>query len=228
MWSGILNLHKPAGITSAAAVGRVKRLLPRGTKVGHAGTLDPFATGVLLVLVGRATKSCESLMGAVKEYEATIKLDATTPSLDPETPEAAVAVVTPPTPEAVLAAMARQIGVIEQMPPTYSALKINGRRAADRHRDGETVVLRPRPVRIDAFDLLDYAWPLARVHVTCGRGTYVRAIARDLGVALGTGGYLTQLCRTRVGEYLVGDALTLDGLDAARVEQSLGGQWQAG
>ena len=223
---GVLCLNKSAGISSAAAVGRVKRLLPRGpggekTRVGHAGTLDPFATGVLLILIGRATKLCETLMGASKQYEATIKLGATTPSLDPETPEQSFPLPTPPTRAALLAALHRQVGMIEQMPPVYSALKIGGRRAVDRVRDGETVALTPRTVRIDAIDLLDYLWPLATVRIDCGRGTYVRAIARDLGRALGTGGFLTQLCRTRVGDFTLAQSVAVTDLSFAAIQSSI-------
>jgi tRNA pseudouridine55 synthase len=202
-------------------VGRVKRLLPRGTKVGHAGTLDPFATGVLLILIGRATKMCESLMGAPKQYEATIKLGATTPSLDPETPEEIIEPAAPPTAEAVAAALHRQVGTISQMPPAYSALKIGGRRAVDRVRDGETVTLQPRIVRIDSIELLDYAWPYAKIRIDCGRGTYVRAIARDLGEALGTGGYLTQLCRTRVGIYTSDKSIDLSTMTMDQIDKTV-------
>src|SRR5690349_8198137 len=121
---GVLNLDKPAGITSAAAVARVKRLLPRGTKIGHAGTLDPFATGVLLLLVGRATKACERLMGQPKGYEATVKLGATTETDDVEGREVPTPAAAAPAPELIEAAVRRFVGAIEQRPPVYSALKI--------------------------------------------------------------------------------------------------------
>src|SRR3954466_15006304 len=146
--NGIINLDKPAGITSAAAVNRVKRLLPRGTKIGHAGTLDPFATGVLLLLVGRATKRCESLMGQPKRYDATVRLGATTETDDPESPERQTPVATPVDRAAIDAILPRFIGATEQRPPAYSALKINGRRACDRVRDGETIVPEARTVNI--------------------------------------------------------------------------------
>ena len=219
--NGVLVLDKPAGISSARAVARVKRLLPRKTKIGHAGTLDPFATGVLLLLIGRATKSCERLMDQPKTYEATIKLGATTETDDPESPE----VVTPdapvPTIENVRQALARFVGAIEQRPPKFSALKIGGRRACDRVRDGEVIELKPRIVKVYAIELLDFQYPFAKVRVDCGRGTYVRAIARDLGEALGTGGYLTQLRRTRIGEFTIDQSVTIESLTESTVSQFL-------
>lgn len=216
----VLAVDKPAGISSAAAVSRVKRLLPRGPagqrlRVGHAGTLDPFATGVLLVLIGKATKRCETLMSSPKEYEATIKFGATTETDDIASPERPVDHARPPTIDALRAALLPLAGEVLQMPPVYSALKIGGQRACDRARAGETVTLQPRKIRIDSITLLDYAWPLARIHVACGRGTYVRAIARDIGAALGVGGYLTRLRRTRVGDFTIDNSVTIEALPDA-------------
>jgi tRNA pseudouridine55 synthase len=211
---GVINLDKPAGLSSARLVDAVKRLLPRGTKVGHAGTLDPFATGVLLVLVGRATKACERLMDAPKQYEATVKLGATTATDDPESPEVPAAPHEPPAAAAVSAAVPRFVGDILQRPPAYSAMKVHGRRAYDLARRGNPVELEPRPVRVYGIDVLAYDWPLLRLRIDCGRGTYVRAVARDLGAALGTGGYLTQLRRTRVGPFGADDAVTIERLKA--------------
>jgi tRNA pseudouridine55 synthase len=209
---GILVLDKPAGITSAAAVNQVKRMLPRGTKIGHAGTLDPFATGVLLLLVGQATKQCERLMGQPKTYEATIKLGATTATDDPESPEQPTRDARPVLRDEIDAALQKFHGAIEQVPPAYSALKIAGKRAADRVRAGETVQQQARTVQIYAISVQDSVWPLLRVSVDCGRGTYIRAIARDLGAALGVGGYLTQLRRTRIGDFRIESAATLEAL----------------
>jgi tRNA pseudouridine55 synthase len=218
---GIINLDKPAGASSARVVDRVKLLLPRGTKIGHSGTLDPFATGVLLLLVGKATKWCEQLMDAPKQYEAMVKLGATTPTEDPESDET-------PTPgahalacERITAALPQLIGEILQRPPAFSAMKIDGRRAYDLARKGHDLAIEPRPVRVYGIEILDYVWPLLRLRIDCGRGTYVRAIARDLGEALGVGGYLTELRRTRVGRFTVADALTVDELASRGVEQSL-------
>ena len=222
MTDGVVNLDKPPGLTSARAVDAVKRLLPRGTKIGHAGTLDPFATGVLLLLVGRATKACERLMDRPKEYEAVMRLGATTATDDPESSEIPYpGPPVPPTPDAVAAALPSFVGEILQRPPAYSAMKVGGRRAYDLARKGQAVELEPRPVRVYAIDLLDYAWPVLRLRVECGRGTYIRSIARDLGEALRVGGHLVQLRRTRVGEFTVGDAVDLERLRADGVAAHL-------
>jgi tRNA pseudouridine55 synthase len=209
---GILNLDKPPGLSSARAVSRVKRLLPRGTKVGHAGTLDPFATGVLLVLVGRATKQCETLMGQPKGYETVVKLGATTETLDPESPEVVTAGAAPVTREQVDAVLPQFVGTIQQRPPVFSAMKVGGRRAYDLARRGQAVELEPRPVVVYAMEATAYDWPLLTLRIDCGRGTYVRSIARDVGEALGVGGYLVQLRRTRVGAFDAGSAVQLDAL----------------
>jgi tRNA pseudouridine55 synthase len=204
---GVLNIDKPAGVSSAYVVNGVKRLLPRGTKIGHAGTLDPFATGVLLLLVGKATKLCERLMDEPKQYEATVKLGATTPTDDPESEEIPYPGAAPVSEEAVRAAIAPLVGEIVQRPPAFSALKVGGRRAYDLARGGKEVALEPRKVRVYGIELLEYAWPLVRLRVDCGRGTYVRAIARDLGEALHAGGHLVQLRRTRVGPFGAEEAI---------------------
>jgi tRNA pseudouridine55 synthase len=215
--TGILNLDKPPGISSARAVDRVKRLLPRGTKIGHAGTLDPFATGVLLLLIGKATKACERLMDSPKQYEATVRLGATTATDDPESPaeawvRASREPVAPVPLEEIRSVLSEFIGEISQRPPAFSAMKVGGRRAYDLARKGGDVALEPRPVRVYGIELLDYAWPDLRLRIDCGRGTYIRAIARDLGERLDVGGYLTELRRTRVGVFDVKDAVTMDRL----------------
>ena len=220
---GIITLDKPAGPTSARAVGVVKRLLPRGTKIGHAGTLDPFATGVLLLLVGQATKACERLMDAAKQYEATVRLGATTPTDDPDssaTPwrRADGSPAEPPDARAVGSALRGFVGAILQRPPPFSAMKVAGRRAYDLAREGTAVRLEARPVRVYGIDLLDYAWPDVRLRVDCGRGTYIRSIARDLGEALDCGGHLTALRRTAIGPFRIADAVTLDTLKERGVE----------
>ncbi len=222
--TGILNVDKPAGMTSALVVGIVKRLLPRGTKIGHAGTLDKFATGVLLLMIGPATKSSERLMGQSKRYEASIKLGATTPTLDPDSAETVVdeTGVMSLSREQVEGSLRTFVGTIDQIPPDFSALKIGGRRASDRARAGQTLELKPRAVRIDSIELLEMNLPLIRIQIDCGRGTYVRSIARDLGAALKVGGYLTQLRRTRIGEFDAADAVQLDeNLSLAKIDASL-------
>lgn len=221
MPDGFLVLDKPIGLSSARALGRAKWLLPRGTKIGHAGTLDPLASGVLVAMVGRCTKLCERVMGQAKRYEATITLGATSATDDAEGPIAATDVGEMPSREAVEAALARFVGTIEQLPPTFSAMKVGGRRACDRTRDGETVVLQPRQVRIDAIELVDFAWPTLAIVVDCGRGTYVRSIARDVGAELGVGGYLSALRRTRVGPFTIERAATLEALKERGVDAFL-------
>jgi tRNA pseudouridine55 synthase len=232
---GIVNLDKPAGISSARAVARVKRLLPRGTKIGHAGTLDPFATGVLLLLVGKATKQCERLMGAAKQYETTIKLGAVTATLDPESPEQPFIRGTGLRPvqvdqkeehglktRATVEEVVRQfVGEIQQRPPAFSAMKIGGQRAYKLARGGHDVALEPRTVNVYGIELLDYAWPLLRLRIDCGRGTYIRSLARDIGEALGVGGYLTQLRRTRIGSFDASGATTIEQLEVDGVERHL-------
>lgn len=218
---GILNLNKPAGISSAAAVGKVKRLLPRGTRIGHAGTLDPFATGVLLLLIGRATKQCEALMDQPKQYQASIKFGATTATDDLDSPELPHTVARPPDLAEVAAMLPRFTGTLQQQPPVYSALKIGGRRAYEMARSGEAVSLSARTVVVYGIEMLDYAWPLLRVRIDCGRGTYIRSVARDLGVALQVGGHLRQLCRTRVGPFDIEQAATLAELSSANLASRL-------
>ena len=221
---GILNMDKPAGITSAGALNRIKRLVPKGTKIGHAGTLDPFATGVLLVLVGRATKCCERLMGAAKQYEATMKFDATTSTDDldsPEQPYPSEHPIQPIPRQQIEAVLPRFIGSIEQRPPAFSAMKVKGRRAYDLARRGMTVNLEPRTVQIHSIELLQYAWPFLELRIDCGRGTYIRSIARELGEALDVGGFLMALRRTRIGDFFASDAVSLETLEKDGIQKHL-------
>jgi tRNA pseudouridine55 synthase len=216
--AGVLNLNKSVGMSSARAVSFVKRRLPRGTKIGHAGTLDPFATGVLLLLIGKATKLCEMLMDQPKQYLTTVKLGATTPTDDLESPATPWPGASPPAFAQLEFAIQTFSGEILQRPPAYSAMKIGGRRAYDIARRGGEVQLQPRPVQIYNIELLEYDWPLVKLRIDCGRGTYIRAIARDLGEMLNCGGHLTQLARTRVGGFALNDAITLDQLEQTPIE----------
>lgn len=200
--NGLLVIDKPGGMTSRDAVNRVQRWFPRKTKIGHTGTLDPLATGVLVVCIGAATRLADYVQAMGKSYASRFRLGATSTSDDAdgavtETPNAPI-----PTREQIDAALPRFVGVIQQLPPSVSALKIDGRRAHDLARKGEEVVLAPRPVRIDAIRVLRYEWPYLDVEVDCGKGTYIRSIARDLGAALGCGGLVQALRRTRVGPFL--------------------------
>ena len=210
---GLLVVDKPAGLTSHDVVARVRRLA--GTRaVGHAGTLDPAATGVLLLGVGKATKVLGHLALTDKDYTATIRLGFSTTTDDAQgeplaparTAAEVAAAVRAVTDVDVLAGMRALTGAISQVPSSVSAVKVEGRRAYTRVRAGEQVELAPRAVTVSVFDLLGLSRPGpdlldAQVAVTCSSGTYVRALARDLGAALGTGGHLTALRRTRVGPY---------------------------
>ncbi|HET8559991.1 MAG TPA: tRNA pseudouridine(55) synthase TruB [Marmoricola sp.] len=211
---GIVVVDKPAGLTSHDVVARVRRLA--GTrKVGHAGTLDPMATGVLVVGVGRATRLLGHLLLTDKAYDATIRLGSTTTTDDAEG-EVLVTVPTDRLTDAdVRAGLAAMVGEIDQVPSTYSAVKVAGRRAYDLARAGEQVELAPRRVRIDALDIRRLELPDLEVSVRCSSGTYVRAIARDVGEALGVGGHLTALRRTAVGPFTLAGARTLEQLAGA-------------
>lgn len=217
---GLLILDKPAGITSAKALYRVRSILKQ-RKSGHAGTLDPAATGVLILCLGKATKLVERLMGLPKEYVATARLDVTSSSFDSDRETVPVQVPRVPTDEEVRAACAAQVGTIFQTPPAVSAIKIGGRAAYKLERAGKPPTLSPRPVRIDRLTVTRYAWPELDFELVCGRGTYVRAIIRDLGTALGTGGCLTSLRRTQIGPFHVETAFTISCLG------TMGDPWEA-
>lgn len=215
--SGLVVVDKPAGWTSHDVVARVRRLA--GTrKVGHAGTLDPMATGVLVLGVERATRLLTYVVGADKEYAATVRLGATTTTDDAEGETLATADASRVTEAEVRAAVVPLTGPIEQVPSAVSAIKVDGRRAYARVRAGEDVVLAARPVVVHAFEVLDVRTADGGVldvdvRVVCSSGTYVRALARDLGAALGVGGHLTALRRTRVGGYGLEAARTLEELE---------------
>lgn len=219
---GFLILDKPIGPSSAQMLNRVKRLLSRGTKIGHAGTLDPLASGVLVALVGKATKQSDRVMGMAKQYEATVRLGATSATDDAEGPIlASPPAAQPPSSSDVEQVLAGFIGTIEQMPPAFSALKIAGKRACDRARDGQAVVLQPRMIRIDRIELLSYGYPELSIRIDCGKGTYVRSLARDIGEKLGVGGYLSALRRTQVGEFTIERGATYEALERDGVEKWL-------
>jgi tRNA pseudouridine55 synthase len=204
--SGLLNLDKPTGVTSRAAVDRVARPL-RGVKVGHAGTLDPLASGVLVVAVGAATRLIEYVQRMPKTYRTVVRLGVWSDTLDADGQIVEVEHPDIPTDTAIRAALARQVGTIEQRPPAFSALKVAGRRAYDLARAGEAVDLAPRPVTIDRIDLLGYAWPRLDLEIACGSGTYIRSIARDLGEELGCGALVEVLVRTRIGPFTQAEAI---------------------
>jgi len=208
---GLLVVDKPSGWTSHDVVGRTRRLA--GTrKVGHAGTLDPMATGVLVLGVGRATRLLGHLALTDKTYEATVRLGATTLTDDAEGEVIETRDASAVTDEAIAAAVAALTGALEQVPSSVSAVKVDGKRSYARVRAGETVELKPRSVTVSRFEVLVRRGDDLDVSVACTSGTYVRALARDLGAALGVGGHLTALRRSRVGPFDLAVARTLEQL----------------
>jgi tRNA pseudouridine55 synthase len=213
----ILTFDKAYGITSFGLVAKVRWLITqkmrgRKIKVGHAGTLDPLATGVMVICTGRATKDIERLQTGVKEYEATLQLGATTPSFDLEHEVDATYPTAHITLEEIERVLQTFVGEIMQVPPAFSACKVQGKRAYDLARKGEDVELRAKPLRIDEISLIahDLEKMQITIRVVCSKGTYIRALARDIGEALQSGAHLTALRRTRVGEYTIQDCLTLE------------------
>jgi len=243
--NGILVINKPLGVSSAGILNRAKRLLPRKNKIGHAGTLDPLASGVLVAMLGNCTKLCEQVMGLPKRYDATIQLGATSATDDAEGP------ITPTMSEDELSlkmksidrasiekVLEKFIGTIDQTPPEFSAIKQGGRRACDLVREGKSVEMKSRKVRVDGIRIVELNLyggtgvppvisgsslrldtggtpvpperPTLRIEIDSGRGFYVRSLARDLGEALGVGGYLTKLIRTRVGPFWIENSIDIE------------------
>jgi tRNA pseudouridine55 synthase len=199
---GLFVVDKPIGWSSMDVVRRVRRAAG-GAKCGHAGTLDPLATGVVICCLGKATQWVSSLMDQTKVYETEIDLSAFTTTDDLEGERREANVTTPPHRSAVESALTQFVGAIAQAPPAFSAVHLKGVRAYKLARKGVEVTIAPRQVRIDRIDLLSYQWPLLCIRVTCGKGTYIRSLGRDIGHALGAGGHLTSLRRLAVGPYTV-------------------------
>lgn len=210
----IICIDKPLGWTSFDVVKRLRgelsrRLGLKKIKVGHAGTLDPLATGVMIVCTGKATKRIDELQAGVKEYIATIALGATTPSFDLETEIDAVYPIEHINEEMVRSSLSQFVGRIEQIPPVYSACKVDGKRAYEYARKGHDVELKPKVLVIDEVELLSYTPTEIIIRTVCSKGTYIRALARDIGQALNTGAHLTALRRTKVGNIGIDDCLTV-------------------
>lgn len=213
----ILSFDKPLEWTSFGLVNKVRYLLckhigEKKLKVGHAGTLDPLATGVLIICTGKATKQIDTLQAKTKEYVATLQLGATTPSFDLETEVDATYPTAHITEEKMKEVLTRFIGRIEQVPPSYSACKVDGKRAYDLARQGKEVELKAKVLVIDEIELQDFnpTTMQATIRVVCSKGTYIRALARDIGLSLNSGAHLTALRRTRIGDYKVEDCHTLE------------------
>lgn len=217
---GLLVVDKPLGCSSMDVVRRVRRAAG-GAKTGHAGTLDPLATGVVICCLGRATRSVESLMGMTKIYETTVDLSAYTTTDDCEGDRQEVVIDSPPGEWVVTETLGRFVGQIDQTPPRFSAVHVGGQRAYKLARRGQVVQMPSRTVRVHAIELLAYTWPMLTLRITCGRGTYVRSIARDLGKLLGTGGHLAALRRLAVGPFDLSRAVDDTRLDEPIIQADL-------
>lgn len=215
-------------MSSFGALARVRYLISqrlgvKRVKTGHAGTLDPLATGVLILCTGRATKRIDELQAHTKEYTATLQLGATTASYDMEHPVDATYPTEHITRELIETTLPKFVGEIQQVPPAYSACKVNGDRAYKLMRKGRDVEFKPKTLRIDEIELLwfDPEKMQMSIRVVCGKGTYIRALARDIGEALNSGAYLTALCRTRVGDIRIEDCIKLDDVPAWLEQQTI-------
>ncbi len=205
----LLLINKPLQWTSFDVVNKLRYKL-KIKKIGHAGTLDPLATGLLIICVGKMTKQIESFMGLEKEYTGVFVLGQTTPSHDLETEVSEPKDISTVTIDLINAVVKSFTGKINQLPPLHSAIKIGGNRAYKFARKGTTVELQPREVEVKKFDITALRLPELHFRIVCSKGTYIRSLARDVGEALGVGAYLSQLCRTRIGEYKLENALSID------------------
>lgn len=217
----LIYINKPYRMSSFGALAHIrylvsKRLHVKRVKMGHAGTLDPLATGVLILCTGKETKNIEALQLHTKEYTATLQLGATTPSYDREHTVDYTYPTRHITRELIEATLPQFVGDIMQRPPLYSACMVDGHRAYKMARKGEDIELAPKPIHIDEIELTDFNPDKMQlsIRVVCGKGTYIRSLARDIGAALGSGAFLTALCRTRVGDVRIEDCLTFDDFPA--------------
>ena len=223
---GLLNLNKPTGITSRDAVNLVQRLI-RPIKVGHAGTLDPLADGVLILCLGSATRLISHVQQMPKTYRATFQLGGYSESDDTECEVHPVPNAPQPTAEQIAAALPSFLGTIEQSPPQYSAIKINGQRAYKLARQGEQVDMPSRPVEIYRLEVIAYSYPQLELLVECGSGTYIRSLGRDLAISLGTRAVMSALTRTAIGSFRVEQAVGVADLSLATVTEALAPPVQA-
>jgi tRNA pseudouridine55 synthase len=202
----VLLINKPYEWTSFDVVNKLRRIL-KIKKIGHAGTLDPLATGLLIICVGKMTKRIEEFMGLEKEYTGKFNLGQTTPSHDLETEISDMVDISALSENQIREATARFIGKIKQTPPVHSAIKVGGVRAYEFARKGEELELQKRDVEVTAFEITSINLPQVSFRIVCSKGTYIRSLARDFGEALGVGAYLSELCRTRIGDFLLKDAI---------------------
>jgi tRNA pseudouridine55 synthase len=221
----VIYVAKPLTWTSFNLVNKLRWKLQRTLKVkklkvGHAGTLDPLATGVMIICTGKATKLIESFQYQTKEYIATLELGATTPSFDLELPVDGTYPTSQITRELIDKIIPTFVGEIWQVPPVYSAVKVDGKRAYDYARDGQEVELKPKLLVIDEIEVLDFSLPVLKIRVVCSKGTYIRALARDIGFALESGAHLIALERTRIGEVTLENCWQIEDL-LLHVEQEI-------
>lgn len=207
----VILIDKPLTWTSFDVVKKVRNQI-RIKKVGHAGTLDPLATGLLILCTGKKTKSIESFMGQAKEYTGTFTIGQTTPTYDLESETSEPLDISNITPEHLEAAKLKFMGDIDQIPPMHSAIKVGGKRLYELARKGETIEVKPRRVNISEFEITAVNLPVISFRVVCSKGTYIRSLAHDFGESLGVGGHLSALRRTKIGDFSVDDAYTLDDL----------------
>lgn len=217
---GLLNLNKPAGLTSREVVNRVQRLV-KPMKAGHAGTLDPLATGVLVVCLGQATRLIRYVQELPKHYRATFLLGRESDTDDVEGTVRELSAPPVPTVEQLVAALPHFVGTLQQRPPTFSAIKVQGRRAYALARRGEAIELAPRPVQVYSCELVAYTYPELVLEIACGSGTYIRALGRDLAASLGTAAVMSELVRTAIGPFRVGEACLLAELTAENLATHL-------
>lgn len=217
----IILLNKPLTWTSFDAVNKIKKSC-KIKKIGHAGTLDPLATGLLILCTGKKTKEIDSYQGAEKEYVGKLVLGKTTPSIDLETAFDVEYPVDHITHETLLEAVKQLTGTIEQYPPIYSAVKMGGERLYKKARRGETVEIKPRTVTVSEFEVDNTHFPEVSFKIVCSKGTYIRSLVRDVGMLLNSGAYMSELCRTRIGNFWLKDANEIEEYVARkRAEQGL-------
>lgn len=216
---GLLNLYKPAGITSRDLVNRVQRLV-KPHKVGHAGTLDPLASGVLVVCLGPATRLIEYVQRMPKRYLATFSLGRHSDTEDVEGVVTELVDAPVPVADEILAVLPQFLGTIQQLPPAFSALKVDGKRAYELARQGEAPDLKPRPIEIHTIELIEYSYPQLTLDIRCGSGTYVRSLGRDIARALGTEAVMSALIRTEIGPFHLQQALAGDDITPQTMDQN--------
>jgi len=214
----VLLINKPLTWTSFDVVKKVRNTL-RIKKIGHAGTLDPLASGLLILCTGKFTKSIDQIQAQEKEYTGTITIGQTTPSYDLETPVSEAKDISHLTREDLEAAAQKFVGTIEQVPPIYSAVWVDGKRAYDLARGGKTAEIKPRTITIKAFEITAVEGAVISFKVVCTKGTYIRSLAHDFGLELGCGAHLSSLVRTRIGEYKLEDALTIEDIQEIKKVQ---------